>query len=291
MTQFIGIIGYPLEHSVSPDFQQAALNYCKLDVRYEAWEVKGEDISSAINRLRQPYNLGANITTPYKETVLPLVDEVDNFAKLVGAVNTIINRDGRLIGFNTDAYGFLKALRDDARFEPKNKRVVVLGAGGAARAVSFTLLHEKVSSLSIANRTLARAESLVRFLANHASNNRINTEIIATPWHSSKFAKAAENCQLLVNCTTFGMKYSSEEGQSPLEAQLIPKDALVYDLVYNPLETPLLRMAREVGANIIGGLPMLVYQGAASFKLWIGREAPLDIMFSAAKQALMKIGG
>ena len=291
MTQFISVIGYPLRHSVSPDFQQAALDYYKLDIRYEAREVKTADLLSAIYKLRQPQNLGANITVPHKEETLHLIDEVDDFARLVGAVNTIVNRDGKLAGFNTDAHGFLKALRDDARFKPENKRAIVLGAGGAARAVGFALLQESVSSLIIANRTLAKAESLVDSLTKHAANNKISAEIAAMSWQSSKLTEAVKNCQLIVNCTSLGMKGSPYEAQSPLVSDLIPKDALVYDLVYNPPETPLLKIAREAGADTIGGLPMLVYQGAASFKLWTGREAPLDIMFSAARQALVKIGG
>jgi len=291
VTQLISVIGYPLKHSVSPDFQQAALDYYKLDIHYEAWETKPEDLPSTITKLKQSQNLGANITVPYKETILHLIDEIDDLASLVGAVNTVVNRDGRLIGFNTDAPGFLKALRDDARFEPKNKRVVILGAGGAARAVSLALLQEKVSSLTIANRTLAKAESLAGSMVKHAADNKMSTEIAAMPWQSSKLAEAVKHAHLIVNCTTLGMKHSSEEGQSPLASGLIPKDALVYDLVYNPPEAPLLRMAREAGANTIGGLPMLVYQGADSFKLWTGREAPLDIMLSAAKQALLRIGG
>ncbi len=291
MTQFIGIIGYPLKHSVSPNFQQAALDYYKLDIRYEAWEVKAADLSSAINRLRQPQNLGANVTIPYKETTLHLVDEADDFASLIGAVNTVVNHDGKLLGFNTDAYGFLRALHDDAKFKPENKSVVILGAGGAARAVAFALLKEKISSLIIANRTLAKAESLASSLAKHIANNKIKTEIAAVPWQSSKVIKALGSGQLIINCTSLGMRGSSYEEKSPLSSNLIPKGALVYDLVYNPSETPLLRMAQKAGARTIGGLPMLVYQGAASFKLWTGREAPLDIMLSAARQALTKIGG
>jgi shikimate dehydrogenase len=291
VTQFIGVIGYPLKHSVSPDFQQAALDYYELDIRYEAWEVKAADLAAAINRLRQPQNLGANVTTPYKEKNIHLVDEVDDFTSLVGAVNTIVNRHGKLRGFNTDAYGFLKALHDDAKFKSENKSVVILGAGGAARAVGFALLGEKVSSLIIANRTLAKAENLAGSLAKHAADNKINAEIATAPWQSSKLSQALESCKLIVNCTSLGMWSSSYEETSPLESNLIPKGALVYDLVYNPSETPLLRMARKAGAHTIGGLPMLVYQGATSFKLWTGREAPLDIMLSAAKQALTKIGG
>jgi shikimate dehydrogenase len=216
------------------------------------------------------------------------MDEVDDFASLVGAVNTVVNRDGRLVGFNTDAHGFLKALRDDAGFEPENKRVVILGAGGVARAVGFALLQERVSSLIIVNRALSRAESLASFLVKQATSNKMSTEIVALPWQSSKLPEALKHCQLIVNCTTLGMKGSSGEGQSPLASGLITKDALVYDLVYNPSETPLIRMAKEAGASIIGGLPMLVYQGAASFRLWTGREAPLDIMLKAARQALLR---
>ena len=291
MAQFIGLIGYPLKHSVSPDFQQAALDYCKLDVRYEAWETKAENLASAIDQLRQPSNLGANITVPYKETALHLIDEVDDFANLVGAVNTIVNRDGKLVGFNTDSRGFLKALHEDAKFEPQNNRVMVLGAGGAARAVSFALIKEKVSALAISNRNLARAESLVRSLVEYASDSKLNTEVIVLPWWGSEIQKMIQNCRLIVNCTTLGMKWSHHEEQSPLMTGSIHKDALVYDLVYNPSETPLLRMAREAGATTIGGLPMLVYQGAASFEIWTGREAPIDIMFLAARKALNRIGG
>ncbi len=291
MTQFIGLIGYPLKHSVSPDFQQAALDYCKLDVRYEAWETRAENLASAIDQLRLPQNLGANITVPYKETALHLIDEVDDFANLVGAVNTIVNRDGKLIGFNTDSRGFLKALREDANFELQNNRVIVLGAGGAARAVSFALIKEKISALAISNRNIARAESLVRSLAGYASDSKLKTEVVALSWRGSKLQEAIQNCQLIVNCTTLGMKWSPHEEQSPLVTGSIPKNVLVYDLVYNPSETHLLRMAREAGAATIGGLPMLVYQGAASFEIWTGRGAPFDIMFLAAQKALMRIGG
>jgi shikimate dehydrogenase len=289
--QFIGVIGYPLKHSVSPDFQQAALDYCKLDMRYEAWEVKADDLPSAINRLRQPQNLGANITVPYKEAVIGLLDQIDDFARLVGAVNTVVNRDGRLAGFNTDAVGFLKALREDASFEPANKKVLILGAGGAARAASFALLQEKVSALIIANRSLSKAESLAGALAKQVANSKMKTEIDVVPLPSTNLAKMVVECHLIVNCTTVGMKFSSEEERSPLVPRLIHKDALVYDLVYNPSQTPLLRMAKAAGAKTIGGLPMLVYQGAASFKLCTGREAPLDIMLSAAKKALVRMGG
>jgi shikimate dehydrogenase len=291
VTQFIGVIGYPLKHSISPDFQQAALDYYNLDMRYQAWEVEAGDLPSAIDQLRQLQNLGANITVPYKEAVVDLLDKIDDFAGLVGAVNTVVNSNGKLIGFNTDAPGFLKGLHHDAGFEPRDKKVLILGAGGAARAVGFSLLQEKVKALIIANRSLAKANNLAGALAKQVANSRMKTEIEAVQLPGTNLTKRVVQCQLIVNCTTVGMKSSSEEGLSPLAADLIPKGALVYDLVYNPLQTPLMRMAKAAGAKTIGGLPMLVYQGAASFKLWTGREAPLDIMLTAARKALVGIGG
>jgi shikimate dehydrogenase len=215
------------------------------------------------------------------------MDKSDDFVGIAGAVNTVVNRDGRLEGFNTDGYGFLKALREDARFEPAQKNVVILGAGGAARAVAFTLLDEKVSSLVIANRSLTKAENLTTALANRAKDNNIKTKIAAVHLSVPDIVKAVASCQLIVNCTTVGMKHSPSEGQSPLAPGLIPGGALVYDLVYNPLQTPLLEAAKAAGAITIGGLNMLVYQGAASFQLWTGREAPLDIMLSTAQKALV----
>jgi len=286
VTQFIGVIGFPLKHSISAHFQQAALDYYNLDMRYEAREVKADDLILAINQLRQPQNLGANITVPYKEAALRLMDKSDDFVGITGAVNTVVNRDGSLEGFNTDGYGFLKALRDDAGFEPAQKNVVALGAGGAARAVAFTLLDEKVSSLVIANRSLTKAENLTAALTKRAKDNNLKAKIAAMHLSGEDIVEAVTSCQLIVNCTTVGMKHSPSEGQSPLAPGLIPGGALVYDLVYNPLQTPLLKEAVTVGARTLGGLPMLVYQGAASFQLWTGREAPLDIMLSAARKAL-----
>ena len=143
MSRYIGLIGYPLKHSVSPYFQQAALDYYQLDVRYEAWETTPAELADIVKNLRKPQNLGANVTVPYKEAVLPLLDEVDGLANSIGAVNTIVKEDDKLLGFNTDAYGFIEALDKEGHFDPEGKRVVLLGAGGVARAVSFVLLQEK----------------------------------------------------------------------------------------------------------------------------------------------------
>ena len=211
-------------------------------------------------------------------------------AKAIGAVNTIVNRQGKLEGYNTDAEGFLRSLNAEASFDPGGKRTIILGAGGAARAVCFALLRKDVGSLAIANRTTERAEALVRAIREHIAGVGKITEILLLPWHSSQLREAARNSQLIVNCTTMGMRYSLNESQSPLATDWIPQNALVYDLVYNPLETPLLREAEKAGASTLNGLPMLVYQGATSFRIWTGREAPLDIMFAAARIGISQSG-
>ena len=148
------------------------MDYYELDMRYEVWDVKAEDLPSAMDRLRQPQNLGANITVPYKETVISLIDEVDEFARIIGAVNTVVNGDGKLKGFNTDSSGFLKALREDAGFEPSEKKVLILGAGGAARAVAFSLVQEKVSALVLTDLYLEKATNLAGELVKFADDKK-----------------------------------------------------------------------------------------------------------------------
>jgi len=291
MSRYIGLIGYPLKHSISPYFQQAALDYYRLDIRYEAWATNPAQLQDIVNDLRKPQNVGANVTAPHKETVLPLLDEVDDLASSIGAVNTIVKKNDRLLGFNTDAYGFIEALDKEGHFDPKGKRVVILGAGGAARAVGSALVQRKVASLAITDGIFERArvlaESLVSYIKGAPPSSKdLEPDITAFQWQSLSSAKTLDNCDLIVHCTTIGMKHSSQEGQSPLSIEVIPRSVLVYDLVYNPWLTPLLRQAQTAGANILGGLPMLVYQGAASFKLWTGRKAPVDIMFNKAKEIL-----
>lgn len=303
MTEFIGLIGYPIKHSASPYFQQAALDYYHLDIRYEAWETAPGELEATIAGLREPRNLGANVTVPYKEAVLPLLDEVDDLAGLIGAVNTIVKRDNRLLGFNTDAYGFLEGLRQEGHFDPEGKRVVVLGAGGAARAVCFALVREKVSSLVIINRTPVRAKTLAESLRSYIGDSSpslhsglrpagwegLSTKVTTLSGQNPSSGETFTHCHLIVNCTSVGMKHSSQEGKPPFGIEVIPPGVLVYDLVYNPYPTRLLELAGKAGANILGGLAMLVYQGAASFELWTGKKAPVDIMLDKARKVL--IGG
>lgn len=285
MTSLVGLIGYPVKHSVSAAFQQAAFDYLGLDSRYLVWEVPLASLDAKLVELRQPDHLGANVTIPHKEAVIPLVDQVDELAGRIGAVNTIVNRDGRLVGLNTDAQGFLLALRREAGFDPKGRRAVLLGSGGAARAAAFILLENAIASLAIVNRDQERARMLVRDLEERTEDKQ-QSQIRTYPWETEAIRSALDSCDLIVNCTPLGTWGSKWEGQSPLEADIIPPGCLVYDLVYNPAETPLLVEARKARAERLPGLPMLVFQGAASFQLWTGREAPIEVMMDAARRAL-----
>ncbi|TET37632.1 MAG: shikimate dehydrogenase, partial [Dehalococcoidia bacterium] len=170
MTRYVGLIGYPLGHSVSPSMQQAAFDHYNLDLRYEAWETEPAEFEAVMERVRQPSTLGANVTVPYKETVMPLMDDFDDLAFAIGAVNTIVNRDGRLVGYNTDAGGFLRALRQEGGFDPAGKRVVLLGAGGVARAAGFALAKAGVKSFVITDIIMERAHKLASDLESLGSS-------------------------------------------------------------------------------------------------------------------------
>ncbi len=279
-TAKLGIIGFPIRHSISPAFQQAALDHLGLDATYQGWEVKPEDVGEFVNGLRSPGTLGINVTVPHKEAVIPFLDEVDDWSTSAGAVNTIVNREGKLTGHNTDGPGFLRALREAGSFSPQGKNVLVLGAGGAARGVVLALIRDGAGHIAIANRTLSRAQQLSRM----ARDNGLDAQSISL--EEDGLAAAAASANLIVNCTTVGMSHGPDVAGSPLPPSLIPATSLVYDLVYNPLETPLLRDAARAGAGTLGGIYMLVYQGADSFKMWTGQDAPVAVMLEAATKAM-----
>ena len=276
----LGIIGYPIGHSISPVFQQAALDDLNIDAEYRAYEVSPGDVGRFVDSLRSESVYGINVTVPHKEAVMPFLDEIDDWAVEAGAVNTIVNRSGRLAGYNTDGYGFLRALRESGGLDPAGKSALILGAGGSARGVAQALLRVGVGSLAIANRTLARAESLAEL----ARSRGVDAE--AMPLESDRLDDVARSAQLIVNCTSLGMTHGPDEIASPLRADRIPPTALVYDLVYNPALTPLLSEAEQAGATTLGGITMLVYQGAASFEIWLERPAPVGVMMDAAMDAM-----
>ena len=280
MRSLVGLIGYPLGHTISPAFQQAAFDYHSLPVKYHAWPTHPDLLENKVASLRSEEYLGSNVTVPHKERVIGLVDRLDAAAAAIGAVNTIVREDDSLAGYNTDAYGYVTSLKVTGGFDLQGKRTVLLGAGGAARAAVFALAEEGVESLIIANRTLERAESLAATVADAVS------DVAAVPLDGPGLERAVSDADLIVNSTSVGMQGGGAGSVSPLSADLIPASSLVYDMVYNPARTPLLEEAAEAGAACLGGLPMLVYQGAGSFERWTGLEAPVEVMFEAAEEAL-----
>ena len=282
MVQHLGIFGYPLSHSISPDFQQAALDYYSLPIVYTAWSIPSDMVTDQVNKLRSDDYLGGNVTIPYKESIIPLLDHKDEWGTKIGAINTIVKENNSLIGYNTDISGFLKSLKETAGFDPKGKSVLLLGAGGSARAVSFGLVDEGIESLIIGNRTYNRAQSLVDEL------NHICVDVSAVEISDDSLSDVVPKIDLIVNATSLGMRSADVLGYSPIKGNWISSNSLVYDLVYTPSETKLMQDAKESGASFIGGLPMLIFQGATSFELWTGMEAPIDVMFQAAEKALRK---
>ena len=284
MTQRLGIIGYPIGHSISPIFQQAALDHLGIDATYEKWEVTPEGVGDFVNGLRVPDSLGINITVPHKQAVIPFLDQVDEWATAAGAVNTIVNHDGHLSGHNTDGPGFLRALLVETGYDPKGTRALVLGAGGAARGILLALARGGVDSMVIANRTLERAETLAKL----AKDNGVKSEAISLS--GDALTDAASDADLIVNCTTVGMSHGPDEHGSPVAAAQIPATAIVNDVVYTPLITPILKEAAAAGATALGGLHMLVYQGVLSFQMWTGVDAPVDVMLAAATAEMASRG-
>jgi len=274
-----GILGYPLGHSISPYFQNAAFEFLGIKASYKAWSTEPKDLSGKVNALRGTSFMGANVTIPFKEAVIELLDEMDDWAKKVGSVNTIVNDSGTLVGYNTDTVGFIQAISEYGNYDPSGEAVLLIGAGGAARAAAHALVGNKVGSLVIANRTYHRAE---RLASKFPAKDKVSPVLLNGPG----FLKAVDSASLIVNSTSIGMKHTSVENCNPLEGLSVKAGVLVNDMVYNPLKTPMLIHAAEAGAKILTGLPMLVLQGAASFNLWTGRDAPVDVMFLAAQEAL-----
>jgi shikimate dehydrogenase len=250
-----------------------------LDYIYLPFHVERENLAKAIDGLRALSIKGLNITIPHKVTVIPLLDLIEELAEKIGAVNTIVNDKGYLKGYNTDADGFLKTLLERG-FEPRGKKVVVLGAGGVSRSISFTLAV-RGAEIVILNRQLEMdwAVELV------SSISQLSTkEVKALELNNENLASVLETADMLVNATSVGM--SPNINQSPLPTRLLKPELVVFDVVYNPLKTRLLAEAEAVGAVTISGIDMLVWQGALAFELWTGAKAPIDIMKAKAIEAL-----
>jgi shikimate dehydrogenase len=253
----------------------AAIRALGLDYIYAPFDVSPARLSQAINDIHDLGITGVNVTIPHKEAIIDLLDEVTDEARRIGSVNTIVNLDGKLIGSSTDGAGFLESLIE-VDFSPAGRNVMVLGAGGAARAIVFALAGVK-SRIFLWNRTIERAKQL-------ACDVNGATECDIQICRPESLAEGLCEADILVNCTSIGMNPKPDE--IPIAPELLHQDMLVYDLVYNPIKTRLLAAAEAVGARTMNGVKMLVYQGALSFKAWTGIDPPVDIMEAAVLSKL-----
>ncbi len=273
MTRLFGVIGSPISHSLSPVMHTAVLRALRMDALYSPFDVPPRFLSPILRALVLAGVEGLNVTVPLKEAVMPLLDRLDPAARAMGAVNTIVVRNRRLSGHNTDAKGFSLALRE-LSWRPASAHAVILGAGGAARAVAWELARTGVSRLTIANRRLPRAQRLARWISRLYP--RVTLRVISLSQVN------LEDADLLVNATSVGMRAADS---SPIDlASLRPRTA-VYDLVYHR-ETPLIRAARRRGCVAANGLSMLLYQGAESLRLWLKRPPPVGVMRRALEHAI-----
>ena len=272
----VGLIGYPVSHSLSPIMQQAAFDKLKIDACYILWETPKDQLTVKINSLRSPDIMGANITIPYKENVLHLVDDCDPFAARIGAINTIVNRNGRLFGYNTDAPGFITALLEleDHPFECAGKNVVILGTGGAARAAAVGLVDKGVGGILLVGRTEPQLQKILQDV--EALTAHSTTLLKGAMFGDPDVTASLPRTDLVVNATPVGLK--PDDLTLLIDVDILPTSAVVMDMIFNPPLTPLLRSAKAHGCQIMNGLSMLLYQGALAFELWTSCPAPIQVM-------------
>ncbi|MDI6891849.1 MAG: shikimate dehydrogenase [Actinomycetota bacterium] len=278
-TKLTGIIGYPLEYTLSPIMHNAAFQHMGLNWCYLPLVVEEADIYRALDGLKALNFMGINVTMPYKEEVIPFMDEMTSYAQIVGAVNTIHIQGGRLVGYNTDGRGFITSLQQDAKFDPKGKGVLIVGAGGAARAVAVSLTLAGSSRIIVVNRTLERAQSLCQLL----QGNFPSCEVKAMDMEGD-LSGAFSQVELVVNATPIGMDLEKKE--VPISTDFLGNRHLVCDLIYKPVETNFLKLAGKRGARTLGGLGMLLHQGAASFEIWTNLDPPIKVMREALEKGL-----
>jgi shikimate dehydrogenase len=275
MTKRVVLIGHPVAHSLSGAMQQAAFDELGIDARYELWDRAPIELANAVTQLRGDDFLGANVTIPHKERVVPMVDRLTEDASATGAVNTLTREGKRLIGHNTDVPGFKVALDKLVGRQKMPRQAVVLGAGGGARAVVYGLIREGFLRIVVFNRHLHRAEGLVK----HFGRSAAHMELRAMPWHESIIESEIARSKLLVNATSIGLTADV----SPIPAEALHDDLLVLDLIY--ARTRLQRDAAAAGATTADGELMLLHQGVAAFTLWTGQPAPLELMQSKLAEA------
>ncbi len=278
----LSVFGDPVEHSASPPMHNAALEKCGVDARYTRLHIRPEELGEALRLLPGAGFIGANLTIPHKAAALPFLDAIDEHARKIGAVNTVLVEGERLTGFNTDGPGLVRAVRAEFGVDIRDLRVMVLGAGGGAgRAISLQCAIERCSRLALVNRTFEKARALAAELEPYLKSSRLlgpAARLEAVPWEEPLLKRQLEHTDLIINATSQGMKRTDAR---LLPASLLTPNLLVYDTIYGAGRTPLLLAAEEAGARGANGLSMLLHQGALAFEIWFGREAPIEEMRAA----------
>jgi shikimate dehydrogenase len=268
MSKTYAVIGDPIDHSLSPNIHNAAFRHSKLDHTYIAYKIPAGELAAGIEALKAIKIAGFNVTIPHKIEMMKFLDEMDTTCKVIGAVNTVLNENGKLKGYNTDMIGFLDPIKKK-NFTIKNSQVLLLGAGGAARAIITAMIKEKASKISIVNRTQENANKLADFAKKIGGN--VDTISI------QEANKLITDYKFIINSTSIGMRNEP----SPISTENIGKNSIVYDIVYHPINTDLIKKSKENGATIIYGYEMLLSQAACSFEIWHKMEAPYDAMKNA----------
>ena len=267
--KLFGLVGYPIGHSLSPHMHNVAFKKLNINAAYLPFQIKPNKLREGIDALIETGVSGFNVTIPFKSRCIKYLDSIEPVAKDIGAVNTVVVKKDKLIGYNTDYLGFLMSLKEDLKFIPRKKKILILGAGGAARAICFGLCKEAAKSIYVYDIIDKKAKQLV----SSAKKSFEDIEIVACQKKDIK--DIIKSIDLIVNCTPLGM---NKKDLLPIDAKLLHKGLKLYDVVYNPLKTALVIAACKKGIKASNGLGMLLYQGALAFELWTGKKAPINLM-------------
>lgn len=274
--ELVGVFGHPVAENPTVVMHEAAYASLGMNWRYLTIEVLPEDLAAAMAGLRAMNMRGINLTIPHKVSVLEYLDRLSEAAQLMGAVNTVVIENGELFGENTDGKGFMRALTEDAGVDPKGAKVLTFGAGGAARAITVELALAGAEEITIVNRSPERGRQLVELI-----NDRTPTDATYEPWKGPY--RISEDASVVINATSIGL-FPDVDARPDLDYSTLSPDMTVCDVIHSP-NTPFLREAQQRGSNTLHGVGMLVYQGAIGFKLWTGRDAPVDVMYQALAEA------
>jgi shikimate dehydrogenase len=279
----LGVLGDPVAHSLSPQMQNAALKSCKIDMQYARFQISPDELQSALDLIRQLNFVGVNLTTPHKIAASKLMDEVDDNATRIGAINTVGVDNAKLRGYNTDGKGFARAIRQEFAVDLRDLQVMILGGGGVARAIALQCARENCERLVIANRTFVTGQKLAEELREYFAGPRVLgpvPRLQAIPWEEAAIRFQIAHLDLIVNAMLLGLNRSDP---SPIPVRLLAPHLMVYDTVYREGRTPFVAAATEAGARSANGFSMLLHQGALAFEIWFEREAPIEAM----REALM----